>query len=68
MIKISYDAIGDVLEIKFSEKPIKDSEYIEESGIVIDYDENNNLVAVEIISYSNKVPRKELADVLAISG
>ncbi|HOO15135.1 MAG TPA: DUF2283 domain-containing protein [Candidatus Marinimicrobia bacterium] len=68
MIKISYDAIGDVLEIKFSEKPIKDSEYIEESGIVVDYDENNNLVAVEIISYSNKVPKKELADALAISG
>ena len=37
MIKISYDEEGDILEIKFSESSISSSEYIEESGLVIDY-------------------------------
>ena len=40
MLKIDYDKEGDILEIKFSDNSIKDSEYIEESGLGIDYDNN----------------------------
>lgn len=36
MIKISYDKEGDVLEIRFSESVISDSEYVGESGLVLD--------------------------------
>lgn len=55
MIKISYDNQGDILEIKFSDESIKDSEYIEESGLVVDYNEKGNIVGLEIISFSKKV-------------
>ena len=67
MIKISYDQDGDILEIRFSEKTIKDSEYIEESGIVLDYDDKSNIVALEIVSFSKRVGEDERAEAIAIS-
>lgn len=66
MIKISYDKEGDVLEIRFSDRAIKDSEYTEKSGLVVDYDKNNNIVAVEITAFSRRVSREELTEALAI--
>jgi uncharacterized protein YuzE len=66
MIKISYDKKGDVLEIRFSEKAISESEYVDESGLVLDYDNNSNIVAVEIISFSKRVSKEELAETVAI--
>lgn len=55
MIKISYDKEGDILEIKFSDAAIADSEYINESSLVVDYDGTGKLVAVEVISFSKQV-------------
>lgn len=66
MIQISYDKDGDVLEIKFSENPILDSEYIEESGLVLDYDKSRNIVAVEIMSFSKKVSKDKLLEAISI--
>lgn len=66
MIKISYDKEGDVLEIRFSENAINDSEYVEESGIVLDYDKSSNTVAVEIISFSKRVSREESVEATVI--
>ncbi|MGR3311597.1 MAG: DUF2283 domain-containing protein [Candidatus Brocadiales bacterium] len=66
MIKISYDKEGDVLEIRFSESNIDDSEYIKESGLVLDYDKDKNIVAVEIISFSKRVSRDEAIEALTI--
>ena len=66
MIKISYDKAGDVLEIRFSENAIADSEYVEESGLVLDYDEGGNIVAIELISFSKRVGRSEVAEAIAI--
>ncbi|MEW6200703.1 MAG: DUF2283 domain-containing protein [bacterium] len=66
MLKLSYDREEDVLEIRFSENPIEDSEYIEESALVVDYDKSNKIVAIEIISFSKKVHKEELAEVVAI--
>jgi uncharacterized protein YuzE len=66
MIKISYDKEGDVLEIRFSESAISDSEYVEESGLVLDYDKDNNIVAVEIMSFSKRVSKEELTETIAI--
>ncbi len=60
MIKISYDNEGDVLEIRFSESKIIESEYIEKSGLVIDYGKNNSIVAIEMLAYSKKTSREEL--------
>ena len=66
MIKINYDKEGDVLEISFSENVVTDSEYVEESGIVLDYDKNGNIVAVELISFSKKVGREQAEEAYAI--
>jgi uncharacterized protein YuzE len=65
MLKLSYDIEGDILEIRFSEEKIKESEYIEEAGFVVDYDINGNLVAVEILSFSKRVARNELLNAIA---
>lgn len=66
MIKISYDKEGDVLEIRFSENDINNSEYIEESGLVLDYDKSGNMVAVEIISFSKRVSREDVVEAISI--
>jgi uncharacterized protein YuzE len=65
MIKITYDKEGDILEIRFSEAKAKESEYIKEVGIVIDYDEDNNIIGVEILSFSKKVSKEEVSEVIA---
>ncbi len=66
MIKISYDKEGDVLEIRFADKKIKESEYVDKSGLVLDYDGSGNIVAVEIISFSKKVSKDETAEAIAM--
>ncbi|MBF0590577.1 MAG: DUF2283 domain-containing protein [Nitrospirae bacterium] len=64
MLKISYDKEGDVLEIRFSDALIEETEYIDESGLTVDFDGDNNIVAFEIISFSKRVNTKELSEVL----
>ncbi|GBE26754.1 hypothetical protein BMS3Bbin03_00673 [bacterium BMS3Bbin03] len=66
VIKFEYDQDGDILEIKFSENEIADSEYIEESGIVMDYDEEKNLIGLEIISFSKRVKKNTAKEAIAI--
>jgi uncharacterized protein YuzE len=66
MLKISYDKEGDILEIKFSDEAIKDSSYIDENGIIVDYDNNNTIVAIEITSFSKRVGKSDEADIVAI--
>lgn len=66
MIKISYDKEGDILEIRFSENTIVDSEYLEESGLVLDYNKSNNIVAVEITSFSKRVSKDEVLEAISI--
>jgi uncharacterized protein YuzE len=66
MIKISYDKEGDILEIRFSDDAVSDSEYVKESGLVVDYDDSGNIIAVEIISFSKRVKREQAVEVLAI--
>jgi len=66
MIKISYDKQGDVLEIRFSEKEIQESEYVQESGLVVDYDKDNNIVSVELVGFSKRVDKEISEEVAAI--
>ncbi len=66
MIKISYDQEGDILEIRFSEEPISNSEYVEESGLVLDYNDKGNIVGLEIISFSTKVSKYQEIKSMAI--
>ncbi|QWR76733.1 DUF2283 domain-containing protein [Candidatus Magnetomonas plexicatena] len=66
MIKIEYDEEGDILEIRFSESKIENSECLEETGMVVDYDENNYIVGVEILSFTKRVSRGKMAEMAAL--
>jgi len=54
MINLSYDKETDILDIKFSNNKIIDSEINEASGLIVDYDENNKMIGIEILSFSKK--------------
>lgn len=66
MIKISYDREGDVLEIKFAESEVADSEYAQETGLVVDYDEAGKIISVEVLSFSKRAKDVEDIEVLAV--
>ena len=53
-MQIEYSPEVDVLVIKLSNKPVYESEHLEEQGIVIDYDENNEVVGLEIFDWSQR--------------
>ncbi|MBK7871308.1 MAG: DUF2283 domain-containing protein [Saprospiraceae bacterium] len=54
-MKIKYDQSLDVLYIRLSDAPIEESDS-EKPGIIIDYDENGAIVAIEILNASQKMP------------
>ena len=66
MISFGYDKEGDIFEIKFSDKEIKSSEYIKDSSIVIDYDEDEKIVSLEVLTFSERVGKDRFADSLAV--
>ena len=65
MLMINYDKHGDVLEIKFSENDIDNSEYLQETGFVVDYDKEGKLVSVEVLSFSKRVKDKQDIEAIA---
>lgn len=66
MIKIDYDKKGDILEIKFNDESIVDSEYIEENGIVVDYNQKGKIVGIEITSFSKRAGNVSEISALAV--
>jgi uncharacterized protein YuzE len=58
-MKINYYSDTDSLYIHLSDKPSIDSQEISE-GVVLDYDENGNLVGIDIDNASKKVQLNEL--------
>lgn len=58
-MKINYYSDTDSLYIHLSDQPSIDSQEISE-GIVADYDENGNLVGIDIDNASKKVKLDEL--------
>ncbi len=58
-MKINYYSDTDSLYIHLSDKVSVDSKEISE-GVVADYDENGNLVGIDIDNASNKVQLDEL--------
>jgi uncharacterized protein YuzE len=51
-MRIKYDPETDTLSIRLKEEPVADSEYIEGKGIVIDYNENDEIVGYEIMGWT----------------
>lgn len=66
MINISYDKETDILDIKFSNNKIIDSEINEASGLIVDYDENNKMIGIEILYFSKKTSQNAELKVLEI--
>jgi uncharacterized protein YuzE len=58
-MKLNYYQETDSLYIDLSEKPSAESKEISD-GIVLDYDEDGNLVGIDIDNASKKVQLKEL--------
>ncbi|HCG77214.1 MAG: DUF2283 domain-containing protein [bacterium (Candidatus Ratteibacteria) CG_4_10_14_3_um_filter_41_18] len=50
-MRINYDPEANALYIRFKEDKIEESEEIKE-GIIVDYDVNNNPVAIEFLNAS----------------
>lgn len=59
-MKVTYDKETDTLTIRFSENPIVESDE-EKPGIIIDFDEEGNMVGIEVLDASRRV--KEPASV-----
>jgi len=55
--KLKYDPQVDILQIRFSDTPIEESDEIE-PGVIVDYDEHGNVVGIEILDASVRVNRK----------
>lgn len=61
-MKLYYDEKVDALYLRLDESCIVDSEEIKE-GIVLDYNQENQVVGIEILEISKRVPLLELKKV-----
>ena len=53
-MQAKYDAEVDVLRIRWSDAPIEESDQ-DKPGIILDYDQDGNVVGVEILNASKKI-------------
>jgi len=53
-MKIKYDKEVDIMLIQFSDKKIKESNE-DKQGVIIDYDDNDNIVSIEVLNASTKM-------------
>jgi uncharacterized protein YuzE len=65
-MKVTVDKEADALYMRLSDTQIHDSEEVK-PGIILDYDEKNNLVGIEILRVSERVPSATLKSVLVES-
>jgi len=65
-MRVTVDREADALYMRLAEIRIHDSEEVK-PGVILDYDENNNLVGIEILRVSERVPSASLKSVLVES-
>jgi len=54
-MQIKYDEYTDILVVKLTDKKSVESEHLIKEGIIIDYDENNNVIGLEIRDLPKKL-------------
>jgi uncharacterized protein YuzE len=62
-MKVTIDPKADALYMRLSDTRIRDTEEVK-PGIILDYDDKNNLVGIEILRISKQVPAATLKSVL----
>ena len=58
-MKLKIDTADDTLYFRFDESEIIDSEEIR-PGMIVDYDANNNIIGIEILQVSRRIPSGQL--------
>lgn len=61
-MKVTVDKEADALYMRLSDTRIHDSEEVK-PGVILDYDEQNNLVGIEILRVSERVPSATLKSI-----
>jgi uncharacterized protein YuzE len=63
-MKLQYDAKADALYVRFSEEKIVESEETR-PGMVLDFDSDGHIVAIELLNARDQLAPKALADLQA---
>jgi uncharacterized protein YuzE len=53
-MKVKYDQEVDVLTIRFSDKPVEESDQ-DKPGVILDYDRDGRMVGIEILNASKQI-------------
>ena len=61
-MKIEYSKRADALYIYFKEKYVNASREVEE-GIILDFDENNQIIGIEILDASERFGKSDIANI-----
>lgn len=62
-MKVTVDKAADALYMRLSDARIHDSEEVK-PGVILDYDDQNNLVGIELLRISERVPAASLKTVM----
>lgn len=62
-MKVTVDKEADALYMRLSDAIIHDSEEVK-PGVILDYDDQNNLVGIELLRISERVPAASLKTVM----
>ena len=66
-MKLTADNEADALYLRLDDSKIVDSKEVS-AGIVLDFDENNQVVGVEILHVSKRTPRVNLRELRFLAG
>jgi len=53
-VRLKYSPDVDIIVIELSDKTPIEGEYLEDKGVIVDYDENNEIVGLGIFDWSKR--------------
>ncbi|MCX6696058.1 MAG: DUF2283 domain-containing protein [Methanoregula sp.] len=62
-MKVTIDPDADAVYMRLTDTRIHDSEEVK-PGVILDYDDQNNLIGIELLRVSERVPHASLKSVL----